>query len=123
MAKKIAVGGQMDKQLIAKLIAQYGGEEVAVDIKGDIEAAMGVKTNAYDYYVGACATGAGAALAMAIGLLGADRCVSLSIPGKILSDEEIAQAVNDGKKAFGFVNTDAERVLPVLVQAILKKEN
>ena len=60
---------------------------------------------------------------MAIGLLGAGQCVSLSIPGKILSDEEIAQAVNDGKKAFGFVNTDAERVLPVLVQAILKKEN
>jgi len=46
-----------------------------------------------------------------------------NIPGKILSDEEIAQAVNDGKKAFGFVNTGAGRVLPVLVQAILKKEN
>ena len=120
MPKKIAVGGQMDKQLLAKLITQYGGENVTVDIKSDVEAAVGVKSGAYDYYIGACATGAGAAIAMAIGLLGAQSCVSLSVPGKIVSDAEIAQAVSDGKKAFGFVNTDAEKIIPVLIQSILK---
>lgn len=120
MPKKIAVGGQMDKQLLAKLITQYGDENVTVDIKSDVEAAVGVKSGAFDYYIGACATGAGAAIAMAIGLLGAQSCVSLSVPGKIVSDDEIAQAVSDGKKAFGFVNTDAEKIIPVLIQSMLK---
>ena len=46
MPKKIAVGGQMDKQLLAKLITQYGGENVTVDIKSDVEAAVGVKSGA-----------------------------------------------------------------------------
>ena len=57
---------------------------------------------------------------MAIGLLGAENCISLSIPGKILADNEITQAVTAGKKAFGFVNTDAERIIPVLIKALLK---
>ena len=122
MSKRVAVGGQMDKQQIEKLIKQYGGDNVEVCIKSDIEAAVAVKTNAADYYIGACATGAGAALAMAIGLLGAENCISLSIPGKILSDNEITQAVTAGKKAFGVVNTDAERIIPVLIKALLKKE-
>ncbi len=32
------------------------------------------------------------------------------------------KAVKDGKKAFGFVNTDAEKVIPILIDEILNKE-
>jgi len=118
---RIVVGGQMDKQIIANLITEVGGSGVDVSIKSDIEAALAIQTNQAQYYFGACATGAGGALAMAIGLLGPQHCVSVSIPGKIMREDEIRMAVRNGKKAFGFVNYDAEKVIPVLLEEILKK--
>lgn len=118
---KIVVGGQMDKQAIANMIETYGAGKVEVSIKSDLEAAMAVQMGQADYYIGSCATGAGAAIAMVIGMLGADACVSLSLPGKMMSEEEIRKEVEKGKKAFGFVNTDAERVVPVLMKCLLEK--
>lgn len=118
----IVVGGQMDKQQIAQLIERYGDGKVKVSVKGDIEAVMDLKSGQAEYYFGACATGAGGALAMAVGIIGAQYCLSVSIPGKVLSEEEMRKAIQDGKKAFGFVNTDAEKVLPILIDEILKKE-
>lgn len=118
----IVVGGQMDKQQIGKLIEEHGKGKVKVNIKGDIEAVLDLKNGQADYYFGSCATGAGGALAMAIGIIGAANCLSVSIPGKVLSEEEMRKAVQDGKKAFGFVNTDAEKVIPILIDEILKKE-
>lgn len=117
----IVVGGQMDKQIIAKLIEEYGEGKVSVKVKSDIEAALDVKGGKADYYFGSCATGAGGALAMAIGIIGVQKTISVSIPGKVLSEDEIRKAVNDGKLAFGFVNTDAKKVIPVLMSEILKK--
>ena len=117
----IVVGGQMDKQNVAKLIEKYGEGKVDVSIKSDIEAALDVKNGNAQYYFGSCATGAGGALAMAIGIVGAQKCASVSFPGKILDDDEIRQVIKDGKVAFGFVNTDAERVIPILMEEILKK--
>lgn len=119
---RIVVGGQMDKQRLAKLIEEHGQNKVVVQVKGDIEAALDLQSGQADYYFGSCATGAGGALAMAIGLVGAASCLSVSIPGKILSEEEIRKAVRDGKKAFGFVNTDAGKVIPILINEVLKKE-
>lgn len=118
---RVIVGGQMDKQKIAHLIKQEGADAVEVSIGSDIDAAMKVKNGQADYYVGCCATGAGAALAMALAIVGANDCVSLSIPGKIKSTDEIQNAVAQGKKAFGFVNTDAERIVPSLVKALVSK--
>jgi len=118
---KIVVGGQMDKQSLAKILESVGGDKVLVTIKSDIEAALAVSTGAADYYFGACATGAGGALAIAIGLLGPQNCASISLPGRIMSETEMRQAVIDGKKAFGFVNNDAEKVIPIIMDEILKK--
>lgn len=116
---KIVVGGQMDKGKIESLITQHGKDQVEVMVKSDIEGAMAVKTGEADYYFGSCATGAGGALAMAIGIIGADKAVSVSRPGKVFTEEELRKTVLDGKLAFGFVNTDAERVVPILVDQIL----
>lgn len=118
---KIVIGGQMDKQKIEKIINQYGNGEVETTIKTDIEGALAVKSGQADYYFGSCATGSGGALAMAIGIIGADKSISISIPGKTLSEEEIRKSVQDGKQAFGFVNTDAEKVIPILMDEILNK--
>ena len=67
---KIVVGGQIDKQKVYDTIKGVVGDRASVEIKDDIAAAMAVKTGQADYYFGACKTGGGGALAMAIALLG-----------------------------------------------------
>lgn len=117
---RIVVGGQIEKNKVAEIIKKIGGEKVSVTIKSDIEAAMAIKTNQADYYFGACNTGGGGALAMAIALLGMGLCATVSMPGKIRSDEEILKEVESGKKAFGFTPQHAEQVIPVIMNKILK---
>jgi hypothetical protein len=88
----------------------------------DIEATLAVKNKQADYYFGSCATGAGGALGITMGLLGKDKCVTVSMPGKVMGQQEISQAVKAGKVAFGFVNYDAEKILPLILKAIEEQE-
>lgn len=97
---KIVVGGQIDKQKVYDTIKGVVGDRASVEIKDDIAAAMAVKTGQADYYFGACKTGGGA-LAMAIALLGMNQCATVSMPGKMLSEDEILAQVKAGKKAYG----------------------
>ena len=107
-----AAGGLLGKQI----------EVIGYDTRGDAtEAVNAVKKGNFDYYVGACNTGGGGALAMEMALLGMDFCKTISMPGRIFPDDEIIKAVNEGKKAFGFVDQHTEKVLPVLLNAILNK--
>lgn len=117
---KIVVGGQIDKDAVASIIKKTAGDSVAVEIKSDIEAAMAIKTGAADYYFGACNTGGGGALAMAIALLGMGMCATVSMPGNIKSEEQIKAEVEGGKKAFGFTAQHAEQVIPVILKYLLK---
>ena len=116
---KIVVGGQIDKRAIADQLADLI-PEAEVEVKGDLEASMAIKSNQADYYIGACNTGGGGALAMALALLGKNNCATLSMPGKILGDGEIEEEVKAGKRAFGFTAQHREQVLPVLISAIKK---
>ncbi|MCL2478131.1 MAG: DUF2620 domain-containing protein [Treponema sp.] len=110
----------MDKKIIADLLKNYSpGSEVAV--MSDIEATMSMKNKQADYYFGSCVTGAGGALGIATGLLGRDKCVTVSMAGKILTQDEITEAVKEGKIAFGFVNYDAGKVVPMILKAIEDK--
>ena len=121
---KIVVGGQINKQEIHDYIQKYFGEgNVELAVKNDLDAVMAMKEGQFDYYIGACNTGGGGALAMAMALLGAGACKTISMPGKILSDEEIIQAVNEGKTAFGFTSQHMEQVLPVWLKAIQEKNS
>jgi len=114
---KLVVGGQMDKKNIADLLKKLTPESDVV-IMSDIEATMAIKNKQADYYFGSCATGAGGALGIALGLLGKEKCITVSMSGKVLSQEEITAAVKAGKVAFGFVNYDAERMIPMILKAI-----
>ena len=111
----------MDKKALADLLTKHAGAKAEVAVMGDIDATMAIKNNQADYYFGACATGAGGALGMATGLLVRDKCISVSMAGKVLTQEEINTAVKEGKVAFGFVNYDAERVIPMILKAIEEK--
>ena len=118
----IVVGGQIEKQDIARIIMAEMGDQTEVTIKGDLDATMGMKAGTYDYYVGACNTGGGGALAMALAILGKAKCATISMPGQICSEEEICQEVKNGKVAFGFTAQHKEAVLPVLLKALRDKE-
>ena len=115
----IVVGGQMDKQSIAKMVEQLGGDKVSVSIKSDLDGALAIQTGQAQYYVGACNTGAGGALGLAVGLLGPKLCVSISTPGTSMDEAQIAAQVKEGKRAFGMIVNSVERQLPLLMKAIL----
>lgn len=119
---KIVIGGQMGKDEIKKdLVNLLGDKNIDIFIKNDLDAAMAIKNSEADYYIGACETGAGGALAMATALLGSDKTVTIASPSRILSEEEIAEEINDkGKVAFGFTINTKDTVLPILAKYLVK---
>lgn len=114
---KIVVGGQIDKENVAEIIKKYI-PEAEIIIKSDIDAAMDVKMGNVDYYFGACNTGGGGALAMAIAIAGADKCATLAMSGNILEEEKIKNEVKAGKVAFGFTPQSAEQVIKIVAEYI-----
>lgn len=118
---RVVVGGQIDKQIIADEVKQMGGDKVEVEIKSDLDAAMAMKAGSYDYYIGACNTGGGGALAMAMALLGPELCSTVSMPGAIKDESFIIEEFSKGKRAFGFTAQHREAVLPILVREITKE--
>jgi hypothetical protein len=119
---KIIVGGQVEKQNIQKLINELGEGKIQTEIKTDIQAANDVKLGKADYYVGACYTGGGGALSMAIALLTRDKCATLSMPGRPPKEEDIVKAVEEGKVAFGFTGDHYKQVIPILLRELLKSK-
>lgn len=118
--KKIVVGGQIDKDEVKKIIEDHNEGKFEILVKSDLEAAMAVKIGEADYYVGACNTGGGGALAMAIALLGRDNTITLSMPGNIMSENEIRENVKIGKKAFGFTAQHKEYIIPIIMDELNK---
>ncbi|MEI5995307.1 DUF2620 domain-containing protein [Candidatus Enterococcus mansonii] len=119
--KKIVIGGQIEKSTIEELLQKYGKGNYEITVKTDIDAAMALKNGTADYYFGACNTGGGGALAMAIALLGGDKTATLGMPGKTASEEEISQSVAAGKIAFGFTSQDMEFIISNVMKALENK--
>lgn len=118
--KKVVVGGQIDKQEIKKALETLSNGQLLIEVKSDLDAAMAMKAEQYDYYVGACNTGGGGALAMAMALLGPDKCSTVSMPGNIKDETFIREEFAKGKVAFGFTAQHKDIVLPILVDEIMK---
>ena len=119
--KKIVVGGQIDKEEVKKLVEAYSEGVFEVSVRSDLEAAMAIKTGQADYYLGACNTGGGGALAMAIALLGRENTVTLSMPGSVMTEEEIRDSVRSGKKAFGFTAQHKDFIVPIVIDELKNK--
>jgi len=118
--KKIVIGGQLDKAEIRELAEKYANGKFEIEVKGDLDAAMALKNGQVDYYFGACNTGGGGALAMALALLGRDMCDTVSMPGKIKDEAEIRESVRNGKKAFGFTAQHKDVIVPILMDELVK---
>ena len=116
---KIVVGGQLNKEDLVKVIKECGKEQVEVYQTSDTQAAMDVKTNKADFYIGCCQTGGGGSLAMPIALVGFSSCLTVASVGKTLSKEEIASAIKSGKKCFGLISDAISSLVPILVDEMI----
>lgn len=111
----------MEKQEIAAQIRDLVKDKAEVEVMSDLQAATAIKTGKADYYVGACHTGGGGALSMAMALLGRDKCETVSMPGRPPVKEKIVNAVAQGKVAFGFTGDHAQMAVPIIIEELLKK--
>ena len=119
---KINVSGLAAKEIVNK-VEEIGGDQVEARILADISGAKEVAQGKADYYLGACATGGGGALSMAIAILGYSNCITVSTAGRTPKEAEIREAVWSGKKAFGFSCDHVDTAVPLIVKAILAKHN
>ncbi len=119
---KIVIGGQINKEKIKQKVEELCDGKIELEIKNDLDAAMAMANQEYDYYLGACNTGGGGALAMVLALCGSDKCVTVSMPGNILSEDEIRQEVQKGKIAFGFTAQHIDVVVPIIIDELLRKD-
>ena len=114
---KVVIGGQVEKKAIESLIKEIDSSIETV-IKSDVEAAMEIKTGKADYYLGACHTGGGGALAMAIAIVGKNKTETVSMPGRQPQEDKVIAAVKEGKVAFGFTGDHMETAVPMIIRAI-----
>jgi hypothetical protein len=118
---RIAVCG-MGRDRIAAIAKETGGGQVETLALTDLEAAIAVKSGKADYYIGACQSGAGGALAVANALLGPALATRLAGPSGAAPDrQQVVTALDEGKQAFGIVQTHIDIAVPVIVNAILSR--
>ncbi len=117
---RIAVSG-MGRNRMKELLERRGGERVEVRALSDIEGVTAVQRDEVDYYLGACLSGAGGALAMATALLGPQLAVRLSGLGGAPDPGEIRRRVDEGAKAFGLMSAHVDAGIPPLLDAILER--
>ncbi len=112
----------MGKEEIARTVRETGGPAVEARVTSDFEAAAAIKGGGADYYIGACQSGAGGALAVAIAVLGFGSVARLSGVGSSGVDPAaVASAVSEGKRAFGIAHSHVAKAVPLIVRAILEE--
>ncbi len=114
LMKKIGVAG-LQREQIKKTIEATAPASFEVFIHNDMEAAMKVKSGQLDYYIGARNTGAGAALSIAIAVIGYNKSCTIAKPGIKAKDEHIAKMIAEGKVAFGLSVEHVEHAIPMLI--------
>lgn len=117
---RIAIAG-LQKDRISRSVQQAGGNQVEVTVTTDMDAARKVKNGQADYYIGACNSGGGAALSIAIGLLGYSRCATVAKSGGKPDADHIDELVGQGTVAFGMAEESIEAATAYLIDSLLKK--
>lgn len=112
--KRIGIAG-LQRENIRNIIEANAPGQFDLHILNDIDAATRVKQGTLDYYIGACNTGAGAALSMAIAIIGFNRCCTIAKPGVQAKKEQIGKWITEGKVAFGLSVEHVEHAIPLLL--------
>ncbi|MCG7406970.1 DUF2620 domain-containing protein [Paenibacillus sp. ACRRX] len=112
----------LNKDKLAKTVAAAGGNRVSVQALSDIEAALQVKNGQADYYMGACNTGGGAALSMAIGILTFGKCATITKNGERPNQDIIKGHIQDGVVAFGMTVDSIDETARCIVNVLLERQ-
>ncbi len=114
---KIVLAGLQREKM--EEIIKKSGKTVEIIVTTDMNGAKMVKKGEADYYFGACNTGAGGAISIAIGLLGYGRCCTVAKPGKVANEREIEKFIGEGKVAFGISIENIENAIPILLEKLI----
>lgn len=120
--KTLVITG-MGKERAERLARDVASDQLTVKTASDYEGIIALTAGQADYYLGICQSGAGGALALAIGMLGSAKCTSVSTLGKPPAPDVIERAVKEGKVAYGTASDHIEQVVPRLVRAIDQNES
>lgn len=118
--KKIGIAG-LQREQIKEYIESTAPEQFQCYILNDMDAAMKVKSGELDYYIGACNTGAGAAISMAIAIIGFNESCTIAKPSIKAKEEEIHKFISEGKKAFGLSIEHVEHAVPMLINILAEE--
>ncbi|MGF1680280.1 DUF2620 domain-containing protein [Photobacterium minamisatsumaniensis] len=115
--KKIAIAG-LQREQIQEQINMAAPGQFECHILNDMDAAIKVKSGELDYYIGCCNTGAGAALSMAIAIIGYPQSCTIAKPAIQAKQPEVEQFINEGKVAFGLSVEHIEHAIPMLISTL-----
>ncbi len=115
--KKIGIAG-LQREQIKQQIETAAPGQFECHILTDMDAAMKVKSGELDFYIGACNTGAGAAISMAIAIIGFNESCTIAKPSIRAKEDEVKRFVSSGKKAYGLSIEHIEHAIPMLTKAL-----
>ncbi|CAH0524900.1 DUF2620 domain-containing protein [Vibrio hippocampi] len=118
--KSIAIVG-LQREQIKDEIEKTSPGTFLCHIMNDMEAAMKVKAGEIDYYIGACNTGAGAALSMAIAIIGFNESCTIAKPSIQAKEDEVRKFISEGKKAFGLSVEHVDHAVPMLTRVLAEE--
>ena len=102
----------------AAVAQETAGPDVTVTTSSDYDGAVALQAGEADYYIGICQSGAGGALAFAIGLVGSKRARTVARAGRPLDVQEVETALADGVVAFGVALDQVDSAVAAIVRAI-----
>ncbi|WP_064607864.1 DUF2620 domain-containing protein [Photobacterium sp. J15] len=118
--KKIGIAG-LQREKIKDQIEKTLPGHFECHILNDMDAAMKVKTGELDYYIGCCNTGAGAALSIAIAIIGFAQSCTIAKPAIQAKPDEVKRFIEEGKVAFGLSVEHVEHAIPMLITTLANK--
>ncbi|MGY2574651.1 DUF2620 domain-containing protein [Vibrio sp. C8] len=117
--KRIGIAG-LQREQIKQQIEQVAPGQFELHILNDMDAAMKVKAGQLDYYIGCCNTGAGAALSIAIAIIGYNKSCTIAKPSIQAKQAEVTRFIEEGRVAFGLSVEHVEHAIPMLTQSLLE---
>jgi hypothetical protein len=102
-------------QVIAELERATGVEPVPTS---DIDAASMLRDGELSYAIGVCESGGGAALAIPIAIVGAEKCTNLSKLGRPVAAGDLPRLLDQGIRVFGVARDHVGKLVPALAEAV-----
>ncbi len=116
---KIAIGGLKKPEMEAAI--KRACPDIETVITTDMGAIPMLKNGEVDYYVGGCESGGGAAIAILIGMIGYSKCCTVCKNGGKPNKDEMKKFIDEGKIVFGMTVAMIDETVPLLVEAVLEK--